>query len=193
MKARKAIFLDRDGVINVDVGYTHKIEDLAFEQGAIEGLKKLSGSDYLLIITTGQSGIGRGKYTEGDYNLFMGALLDELKRNDVRIDVTYFCPHHPEKAMGDYKKDCECRKPKTGMIAQSKEDFRKKGIEIDIEGSYVIGDKTDDIKMGENAGCKTILVMCRSGKQGKDNHYQVSPTHVAQNLDDAADWILRQG
>ena len=102
----KAIFLDKDGTINIDTGYTYKIEDLKFEKGAIKGLQLLQNSNYKLIIVTGQSGIGRGYYTEEDYFKFMQHMYSQLRRDGIKIDRDYFCPHHPEKAIGEYKISC---------------------------------------------------------------------------------------
>ncbi|MDP1835732.1 MAG: HAD family hydrolase [Chlamydiales bacterium] len=179
----QAIFLDRDGTINKDSNYTYRIEDLQFEDGAIEGLKLLSSLPYLLIITTGQSGIGRGYYTENDFHKFMTHLSQQLEDHGVSFDAIYFCPHEP-------KANCACRKPKTGMILQAILDFRSKGIEIDLPNSIVIGDKTDDGKMGNHAGCRSILV--RTGNGGKDGNHECVWAHEADNLLHAAQWVAAQ-
>ena len=178
----KAVFLDRDGTINVDTGFTHKIHQ--FEKGAIEGLQLLQNSDYKLIIITGQSGIGRGYYTEEDYFKFMQYMYSQLRRNGIKIDKDYFCPHHPTEAIGEYKINCNCRKPKIGMLEQAAQDF-----DIDLLESWVIGDKTDDIEMGIRACCKTILV--KTGKAGQDKHFLVNPNYIAENLVEAAEFILK--
>ena len=189
MTSKPAIFLDRDGTINVDKGYTYRPEDLAFEEGAIEGLKVLASLPYLLVVTTGQSGIGRGYYTEEQFHTFMAAMQDALRTYGVVFDAVYFCPHHPEKALGEYRLDCSCRKPKTGMIDQAVADFSRRGIAIDLKNSFVIGDKTDDGKMGNLAGCRSILVRCPSGKQGQDSNHLCTWAYEADTLLDAALWI----
>jgi len=185
LKMNKAIFLDRDGTINVDTGYTYKVEDLKFEQGAIEALQLLQTSDYKLIIVTGQSGIGRGRYSEGDYHRFMKHMYSQLALHGISINGDYFCPHHPSEGIGKYKIDCECRKPGIGMLEQAVSDHQ-----IDLSQSWVVGDKTDDIKMGENAVCKTVLV--RTGKAGKDGNFEIAPTHTSKNLLEAIKHILSQ-
>ncbi|MBI4159202.1 D-glycero-beta-D-manno-heptose 1,7-bisphosphate 7-phosphatase [Candidatus Woesearchaeota archaeon] len=180
----RAIFLDRDGTINVDVEYVHNIEDLRFEEGAIEGLRLLQNlREYKLIIITGQSGIGRGYYTEDDYHRFMDEMYRQFRLNGIVIDGEYFCPHHPEKGKGIYRIDCECRKPKIGMLEQAAREFG-----IDLSKSWVIGDKTDDIEMGRIAGCRTVLV--RTGKGGKDGNFSITPNYTADNLLDAARYIF---
>ena len=176
----KAVFLDRDVTINVDTGFTHKIHQ--FEKGAIQGLQLLQNSYYKLIIVTGQSGIGRGYYTEDDYFKFMQHMYLQLEKYDVKIDRDYFCPHHQEKAIGKYKVNCNCRKPKIGMLEQAAQDF-----DIDLPKSWVIGDKTDDIEMGIRACCKIILV--KTGKAGQDKHFFVKPNYIAENLLEAAQII----
>ncbi len=171
----KAVFLDRDGTINEDIEYLHKIEDCRFIPGALEAISLLAKTDYKIIIITGQSGIGRGYYTEKDYFALMEHMTAKIVEAGGRIDASYFCPHHPEKAIGKYKINCDCRKPKIGLVEQAKADFN-----LDLTKCWMIGDKTDDTKAGENAGCKTILVM--TGKAGKDNHYEIKPNHIARNL-----------
>jgi len=180
----KAVFLDRDGTINVDTGYVHKIKDLKFERRAIKGLKEMQNLGYLLIIITNQSGIGRGLYAEDQYHKFMDYMYRQLEMDGIKIDRDYFCPHHAKEGRGKYKTDCDCRKPKIGMLDQAVGDF-----DINISSSWVIGDKTADIEMGIRAGCRTILV--KTGKGGKDGEYKVAPDHVASNLADAAGYILQ--
>ena len=146
---------------------------------------------YLLIVTTGQSGIGRGYYSVGQFQEFMDHLTTQLSPHHVRFDAVYFCPHHPTKALPPFNEDCQCRKPKAGMIEQAVEDFAKKGIKIDLKRSFVIGDKTDDGKMGNNAGCRTILVTSSAGKAGRDGNHSCEWDYQAQDLYDAACYIQR--
>lgn len=189
---RPAVFLDRDGTLTCDApgGYTYRVDDFAFEEGAVEGLKLLQQQGFLLIITTGQSGIGRGFYGEHDYEVFTRHLLNQLKQAGVIIDAVYHCPHHHEKGIGVYKIDCSCRKPKTGMIDQAVTDFTNRKIAIDLSRSYVVGDKTDDGEMGNRAGCFAILVKCATGKRGQDGHYDCQWDFEAANLLEAASWIV---
>lgn len=185
---RRAVFLDRDGTLTRDApgGYTYRIDDFAFEDGAVEGLQLLQKQGFLLIITTGQSGIGRGFYTEHDYRAFTDHMLEQFKQVGVHVDAVYHCPHHPEKGIGAYKLDCHCRKPKTGMIEQALADLEHSQITVDMAHSYVIGDKTDDGEMGNRAGCRSILVHCETGKRGEDGHYQCKWDFEAKNVLEAA-------
>jgi len=177
----KAIFLDRDGTINVDVGYAHKIEDLEIIPKVVEGLKLLQ-EEYKLIIVTNQSGIGRGHYTEEDYHVFQLALRQKLNKQGIFLTGEYFCPHHPEKGIGKYKIDCNCRKPKTGMLEQASNDFN-----IDLTNSWMIGDHLNDLQVGKRAGCKTIYIL--TGHQHGEE-LNSSADFIAKNMKKAADYIL---
>lgn len=171
---KKAVFLDRDGVVIQDMGYAHKIEDFKLIKNSIEGLKLLK--KYKLFIVTNQSGIGRGYFTIKDFEDFNNHLIQELKRHNIKIEKTYVCPHAPEE-------NCECRKPKAKMIKETAEEFG-----IDLNRSFMIGDKKIDIEMGQNAGCKSILVLTGRGMKEKEN---AKADYTAKDLVDAAKWILR--
>jgi len=172
----KAVFLDRDGVINVDKGYVHRIEDFKFIDGVIPALQRLSGSDFRLFVITDQSGIGRRYYTEKDMENVHSHMLRELSKKGIVIDRIYYCPHAPED-------NCGCRKPSPLLLRNAKNDFG-----IDLKRSFFIGDKTKDIQAGKSAGCKAILVL--TGKQGKDAEFKVEPDFVAKNLMEAVSYIL---
>lgn len=140
---KKAVFLDRDGVINEDSGYVSKISDFKFINGVFEALRGFKELGYLLIIVTNQSGISRGFYTLDDFEKLNKFMLDEFTKNGVFIDKVYFCPHSPEE-------NCECRKPKAGMILQGLKEF-----DINPQNSILIGDKISDIEAANaaNLGC----------------------------------------
>ncbi len=171
----RVIFLDRDGTINFDKGYTHKIEDFKFLPGAIQGLKKLSQSDYKIIITTNQAGIGRKYYRKSDVEKLHRWLLSFLKKKGVRIDKIYYCLHHPDD-------NCRCRKPKTGM-------FRKAGreLKIQLDKSWVVGDDDKDILAGKKIKARTIKIGNKKSKEIK-----AKPHYRAANLLEAARIILSQ-
>lgn len=149
----KAVFLDRDGTINIEKNYLYKIEDFEFIEGVPEAIELLNNAGYLVVVVTNQAGIGRGYYTESDMHKLHQHINDELKKNGAHIDAFYFCPHHPEHGVGHYKLDCECRKPKDGMLKQAIMD-----LNIDPKQSVIIGDKLSDVLAGENLGIRGILV-----------------------------------
>ncbi len=143
---KRAIFLDRDGVINKDRGYTFKIFDYELLPGVKQGLQKLQKAGFGLYVLTNQSGIGRGFYTENDYYKFTNYLLSDLNSAGIKIAGCYFCPHHPTNGQGEYKKDCHCRKPKSGLLLQAE----KKDGPFDYRKSWVIGDSIRDIETVKN-------------------------------------------
>jgi D-glycero-D-manno-heptose 1,7-bisphosphate phosphatase len=149
----KAVFLDRDGTINVEKNYLYKIEDFEFIPGVIEGLKLLQDAGFLLIIITNQSGIARGYYTEEDFNRLNNWMLNQLVEYGVNIAKVYYCPHLPDATVKEYRIDCECRKPKLGMYYQAIRDY-----DIDLGQSYAIGDKIRDCAICEQTPCRGYLI-----------------------------------
>ncbi|MCX6695744.1 MAG: D-glycero-beta-D-manno-heptose 1,7-bisphosphate 7-phosphatase [Candidatus Altiarchaeota archaeon] len=174
----KAVFLDRDGTINREIEYLSKVEDFEFLPNVITALMKLSSSPYKIIVVTNQSAIARGFLDIPGLEEIHKHMTGELSKNKVRVDKLYYCPHHPDD-------DCECRKPKAGMLREAAREFN-----IDLSKSYMVGDSTRDIQTGINAGCKTILV--KTGYAGKDGSYDVKPDYVAEDLKDAVEIILRK-
>lgn len=178
----RAVFLDRDGtIVRDDEGFIHEIEKFKFEKNAPEGLKKLQELGFKLIIVTNQAGIGRGIYTLKDYHKFNNYMLEQLKKRGVHIDAVYFCPHHPTKGNGEYLIECECRKPKPGMILKAAKD-----LNIDLSKSFIIGDKTGDLEAGRLAGVNPILV--RTGYGEEEGFKDAVPVFdfIAEDLLDAA-------
>lgn len=182
---KKAIFLDRDGTINVEKDYIYKSEDLVFEEGTIEALKTFKNLGYILIVVSNQSGIARGYFTEKDLNIFNNNMNEILKKNGVEITEFYCCPHHPD-GIGEYKKVCECRKPNNKMI----EDAIKK-YNIDREKSYMIGDKTSDIGAGLKSNLKTVLVKTGYGLKDMEK-IDKNETLVCENLKDFSEILKRE-
>ncbi len=174
----KAVFIDRDGVINKDLhGYVVDPKDFEFLPGSIEALKKLQKIDYKLIIVTNQSGIGKGLYTKDDLIAVHNYMLSLLKREGIKLDAIYYCPHSPEE-------NCNCRKPATGMLERAVKDFN-----IDPTSSFMIGDKTSDIKAGKDMKCYTFLVL--TGHGGKEGTCDTKPDEIVDNFLEATKKILK--
>lgn len=154
---QKAIFLDRDGTINKYVGFLRKIDEFELIPGVEEAIKKINESGYLAIVVTNQPVIARGEVTIEELNEIHKKLETELGYKGAYIDGLYYCPHHPHKGyegeIPELKIDCECRKPKPGMLLKAAEDFN-----IDLSQSWMIGDGENDVKAGKAAGCKTALI-----------------------------------
>lgn len=152
MDGNKAIFLDRDGTINKDKNYLHRISEFEYIEGAIDGLKKLSNMGYLLVIITNQSGIARGFYSEQDYLTLDMWMRNDLSNKGIIISNSYYCPHLPNGVVPQYTKECDCRKPKTGLFWKARND-----LNIDMCRSYAIGDKYRDLSICEESDVKGIL------------------------------------
>lgn len=157
---KKAIFLDRDGTINVEKDYLHKIEDFEFETGALEALKIFEELGYIVIVVTNQSGIARGYYTEVDLERLNSYMMIKVKENGGNISKCYYCPHHSEKGLDQYKIECNCRKPEAGMLINAIGEY-----DIDVEKSYMVGDKISDIQAGEKVKVTPVLVKTGYGKK----------------------------
>lgn len=153
LSPRPAVFLDRDGTLNVDRGYTHRVEDLELAPGAAEAIARLNRADFLVIVVTNQSGVGRGYYDETAVARFHAAIEARLAKAGAHIDAFYFCPFHPHAAVARYRRASPLRKPDTGMFDLARADFP-----IDVARSWMIGDKLDDMHFARQAGLRGILV-----------------------------------
>ena len=156
---RKALFLDRDGVINIEKHYLHKIEDFEFIPGIIEVMRQYQQEGYALVVVTNQSGIGRGYYTEEDFWKLTEWMKQTLAEQGVIIEGVYFSPYHPEKAIGEYRRESDCRKPGPGMLLQAAEE-----LELDLASSMLLGDKESDVEAGQNAGLAQTIRLLEKGK-----------------------------
>ena len=150
---RKAIFLDRDGTINIDYGYIYRKEDFQFLPKTIEALKLFEQLGFLLVIITNQSGIARGYYSEEEYLELNRWMIEELSKEGIHIASSYYCPHHPDAKLKQYRVVCKCRKPGTALYNQACEQ-----LEIDDSLSYVIGDKIRDVAFCRKSAAKGILL-----------------------------------
>ena len=173
-----AIFLDRDGTINEDVGYLHEPEKLKFLPNVFEGVRKMRDMGYKIVVITNQSGIGLGYFTNEDFYSVNTKMLKGFSAAGITLSKIYFCPHSKDEG-------CECRKPGTALIERARSD-----LNLDITRSYIIGDSTLDIEAGKRAGAKTILV--RTGFGGSDGNFNAAPDYTADDLLDAANYILER-
>jgi len=183
--SRKAIFLDRDGVINVEKNFVLSYDEIELYPFSGKAIKKLNEAGYLVIVITNQSAVARNYITIEQLNFINQELKDQLKKEGAYLDAIYFCPHKDglddEEGNSEFIIDCECRKPKPGMLLRAADEFN-----IDLKHSYVIGDSERDILAGKRAECITIGV-----KTGKAlNGMKESADYIFNDLQDAVNFIL---
>ncbi|MCF1429173.1 MAG: D-glycero-beta-D-manno-heptose 1,7-bisphosphate 7-phosphatase [Shewanella sp.] len=156
---KKAVFLDRDGVINVDHGYVHQVDDFEYIEGVFDACRELKQMGYKLVVVTNQSGIARGMYTEEQFHSLTEWMDWNFADKGVELDGIYYCPHHHEYGVADYKVDCDCRKPKPGMLESA-----ARFLKIDMAHSVMVGDKRDDMLAGKAAGVG-LNILVSTGKE----------------------------
>lgn len=186
-KPQKAIFLDRDGTINKYTGFLSDIEQFELIDGAAKAIRHINDSGYLAIVVTNQPVIARGEVSIPELNLIHNKMETLLGNEGAYIDALYYCPHHPDKGfegeIPELKFDCDCRKPKPGMLLKASHDFN-----IDLSNSWMAGDGERDILAGINAGCRTILI-CSDGGESKESS-DFGQTLTVQSLLEAMEMIL---
>ncbi|MFC2001748.1 D-glycero-alpha-D-manno-heptose-1,7-bisphosphate 7-phosphatase [Chloroflexota bacterium] len=182
----KAVFLDRDGTIIEDVGYLDSCDEIKFLPRVNEAIKLLNENGFKVIIITNQSGVARGYFTEATVKEINSYVQKSLSKQGAYIDRSYYCPHHIEGAIIQYKKECHCRKPNPGMIEEAARE-----LGIDLEDSFVIGDKLIDVEAGRRAGCSTILL---AGERypNKWGETAVISDYTATDLYEAVKWLTEQ-
>lgn len=179
-----AVFLDRDGTINEEVGYLDRLERLRILPGVAEAVRRINKSGLKAVVVTNQSGVARGYFTEEFVRTVHERIRESLRREGAEIDGFYYCPHHPSEGIGDYRRSCDCRKPATGMLRRAGEE-----LDIDLSRSYLVGDTLKDIETGLRAGTRTVLV--RTGYGASEIPSNIRPDCTATDLLDAVRWILK--
>lgn len=177
MSLRRAFFLDRDGVINVDHGYVCSPEQTQFIDGIFELCRAATQRGILNVVITNQAGIARGYYSEVDFLAYMDWMRGEFRKHGAQLDAVYYCPHHPLHGRGDYLRDCECRKPKPGMILRAARD-----LDLDLAGSVLLGDTASDIVAGEAAGIGACIQL-PSTVSGSDSATSLNEFSLRRVLD----------
>jgi D-glycero-D-manno-heptose 1,7-bisphosphate phosphatase len=200
LKINTAIFLDRDGTINEEVGHLDKLEKLKIYDNAAEAIRMINQSGMKAVVITNQSGVARGYFTEELVKTTHRIIQDLLKRQGAFIDAFYYCPHHPTEGLEEYVQACSCRKPEPGMLITASRD-----LNIDLQRSYMVGDILKDIQAGKNAGTKSVLVKSGHGIKALHEDLQQSsqeipigenlgnsyPDYIAEDILEAVTWILQ--
>lgn len=170
----KAIFLDKDGTLLHDLPYNVNPSLITWQQDVFDALKMLAEKGYLLVIITNQSGVARGLFEEKDLLTLEKAMRNTLSEHGISLAGFYYCPHHLDGKIKKYTFDCDCRKPKPGMLLQAAKDLK-----IDLSASWMIGDTQSDVEAGNKAGCKTILI-------GDKIMSKANPTYLVSTIKEAA-------
>jgi D-glycero-D-manno-heptose 1,7-bisphosphate phosphatase len=165
----KALFLDRDGVINLDHNYVCSPERFHFQEGIFELCRDAQKLNYLLLVVTNQAGIARGYYSESQFLTFMDWVVQQFEERQIRIDRVYYCPYHPTHGVGRYRFDSSDRKPKPGMLLQAQADFN-----LDLSSSVLIGDQLSDIAAADAAGVGTKILLRPGAAETQEGQYHVS-------------------
>lgn len=185
LTGKPAVFLDRDGTINEEKDYLHRIEDFAFIPGAPEAIRRLKDAGCRVIVVTNQSGVARGYFSREDVARLHEHIQRELARIGAAVNAFYLCPHHPDEGIGEFKVDCDCRKGKPGMLLQAAAEHG-----IDLAASFMVGDKRADLEAGRAAGCRSLLVRTGYGTEELAKGAGALAEAVVDDLSAAADYIL---
>lgn len=185
---RRAVFMDRDGTISEEVGYVNHASRYRIFPFSAEAVRLLNERGWLAILVTNQAGVARGYFTEDLIGEVHGVLKRELEKGGARLDAIYYCAHHPTVGEEPYRFDCDCRKPRPGLIRRAAEEF-----DIDLANSWMIGDRHSDIVLAHNAGVRSVFVMTGYGR-GEWEHQRAAWKHqpelVAENLLEAVEKIV---
>jgi D-glycero-D-manno-heptose 1,7-bisphosphate phosphatase len=182
MKTR-ALFLDRDGVVNEEVGYLHRADEVRFVDGIFSLCRAAMGLGYRLIVVTNQAGIARGYYTEADFEAVMEFMRGELRIQGVELDAVYYCPFHPEHGVGRYKQEHEDRKPGTGMLRRGAKEF---GVEL--SESVMVGDRCSDVGAANAAGLRQMFLISGTETAGCSGEYV-----GVESLAEVEQWLVERG
>jgi D-glycero-D-manno-heptose 1,7-bisphosphate phosphatase len=185
---KPALFMDRDGTINEQMGYINHMSRFLILPRVAEAVRLLNENHILAIVVSNQSGVAKGYHPIDLVHQLHTHLQTTLRKEGALIDGIYFCPHHPRGTIPEYANACHCRKPETGLIEQARESF-----DIDLTNSYVVGDRHTDMEMAHRAGMRGILVKTGYGLGEIDYvlpHQSTQPVHIAEDLLEAVQWVL---
>jgi len=183
---KPAVFLDRDGTVNIDVGYLCRPDQLSLLPRAVDGLRMLHAAGFALIIITNQAGVARGLIPPESLSVIQRAFLRLLRTHAIPVAGYYCCPHHPDGIVPEYRRTCDCRKPAPGLVMKAARE-----LDLDVQQSYVIGDKPSDVQLAHNTGATGILILTGEGRKHMENYPSgfTPPHQVCEDLYDAARWI----
>ena len=184
---RPAVFLDRDGTLLEEAGYLDRLERLVFFPYTIDAVRLLNRAGFTVVVVTNQAGIARGIFKESFVAEAHRHVADRLAAGGARVDGFYYSPHHPEAVVEEFRRDCDCRKPKPGMLTRAAAD-----LDLTLGRSFVVGDRWHDLEAGQQVGARTLLVRTGYGRTEEATPKRhVQPAAVVDNVIEAVSWILR--
>ena len=186
--ARRAVFIDRDGTISEEVGYVNHVSRYRVFPFAAEAIRLLNESGWLAVLVTNQAGVARGYFKEEMIGAVHALLIEELGRGGARLDAVYYCPHHPSVGEPPYRLDCDCRKPRPGLIRRAADE-----LGLDLARSWMVGDRYSDVELARNAGTRAGLVLTGYGRgelEHQSQRWGQQPDLVAENLLEAVRRII---
>lgn len=185
--SHRAVFLDRDGTINVETGYPRDFSQITIYPASFTAIRAARAAGFKVVVVTNQSGIGRGYLDEATLERLHARLAEALAAGGAPVDAIYYCPHHEQAGLGAYKTACDCRKPAPGMARRAARE-----LDLDLAGSFMIGDKVEDVRFGLAAGATPILVRTGYGRDSESRlaGLGVVPAHIADGIGEAVEWIL---
>ena len=189
MSKRPAVFIDRDGTLNEDVGYPGRPDQVRIFEASYEAVRLLNEAEFVVVVVTNQSGVGRGYYNEDAVRTVHGAMAEAMAARGARLDAFYYCPHYAGSTDPVYALDCDCRKPRPSMGRRAAAD-----LGLDLGASYMVGDKVEDIEFGAALGSTPILVLTGYGEESQRRLAESgpAPAFIAADVRAAVDWILER-
>ena len=188
MARRPAVFIDRDGTLTEEVGYVNHPSRLQLLPGSAIAIRRLNEAGIAAVVATNQAGIARGYFSEEVMHAVHERLVEQLKEAGAHLDGLYVCPHHPTEGTPPFRTECDCRKPKPGLLLRAARD-----LDLDLAASYMVGDKASDLVVAPAVGARAVLVLTGYGRgewEYRRAHFSVPPDHVAADLREAVDWVI---
>src|ERR1041385_5580696 len=187
---KRAVFIDRDGTLSEEVGYINHVSRFQLFPYAAEAIKELNQHNWLAIVVTNQAGVARGYFSEDMIQAVHKKMTEDLSASGAKLDAVYYCAHHPTVGEPPYRVDCDCRKPRPGLVQRAAAD-----LNVDLANSWMIGDRYSDVQLAPNAGLKSMFVMSGYGRgewEHQEQDWDLHPDMTAETLLDAVRRIVEQ-
>ena len=188
MPRRPAVFIDRDGCLTHEVGYVNHVSRIQLLPRTAAAVRRLNEAGFAAVMVTNQAGIARGYFSEDLLRAVNAAMVQQLEDGGARLDGLYICTHHPHEGVPPYRAECDCRKPRPGLLLRAARE-----LDLDLTASVMVGDRISDVAVGQAVGAAGVLVLTGYGRGGWEHQrheWTVKPEHVAEDLFDAVDWVL---